>query len=337
MKLRSAFRPVLAIGAIAACLAIPARADGLRNVKVGEEVPAYRLPTIDGVLADSEASKGSVVVLVYLSAEQTSSEIAASESAATIKPYEADGVQLLHVTADVVHKPYFERFRQDRNLTTALAFDAERTLYGKLGLIVFPTTIVIDREGKLAHVISARGLDYAHTLDCYVRHTLGRLTDAQLAEALKTRPSTDSSPKSLASRHRAAARLLREKGLLDASRNELDKAREQDPADVEIALDLADLDIASDQLDEAETLVGTVLASQPEHRRAKQLQGVLLYRRNDLVGAEAVLLEALDLNPDPARVHYYLGRIYEQQGAPEKALEHYREALRHFLKEPDLK
>lgn len=333
MKLRSTVRSALAIGAIAACLALPAHADGLRNVKIGEAVPAYRLPTIEGVLADSEASKGSVVVLVYLSAEQASSEIAATESAATIKPLEADGVQLLHVTADVVHKPYFERFRQDRGIKTPLAFDAERTLYGSLGLIVFPTTIVIDREGKLAHVISARGLDYAHTLDCYVRHTLGQMTDAELASALKARPSTDSSPKSLASRHRSAARLLREKGLLDAARNELNKAREQDPGEVEILLDLADLELAADRLDVAESLISEVLAARPEHRRAKQLKGVLLYRRGDLGGAESVLLEALDLNPEPARVHYYLGRIYERLDQPEKALEHYREALRHFLNE----
>ena len=44
--------------------------------------------------------------------------------------------------------------------------------------------------------------------------------------------------------------------------------------------------------------------------------------------------EALVLNPDPARTHFYLGQVFELKGEKDKALKHYREALRRVLDEP---
>ncbi len=335
MSTRRIMAGVLTVCVSLAWLALPARADELRNVKRGEPMPAYKLATIDGTSVDSEAYKGSVLVMVYLSAEQRSSELAAMDSRTVVAQFSTDPVKLVHVTADIVQKAYFQRFRQERALDAPLALDADRGLYGKLGLIVFPTTVIVNREGKLAHVISIHSPDYTHVLDSYIRHALGAINDEQLQERLKARASTEGSPKSLASSHRAVARLMREKGRLDAAKTELTKAREQDPANPEILLDLADLDMAMTNLDEAEKLTQTVLETHAEHRRAKQIKGIILYRRNKLPEAEAALLESLNLNPDPARVHYYLGKIYEQQGQSAKALEHYREALQRFLGESE--
>lgn len=315
--------------------AATARADELRNVRKGEPVPALRLPGIGGDLLDSETWRGTVAVLVCLSAEQRSSELAAMESRDVVRQFQADNVRLVHVTADVVQKAYFQRFREERGLDVPLALDADRGYYAKLGLIVLPTTIVMNADGKLAHVISLRGPDYSHVLEVYIRHTLGQLTDAALEEQLKARASAGGTPKSQASTHRAAARYLREKGQLDAAREELIKARELDPASPEIVLDLADLSLARGELDESDRLVQGVLDNQPENRRAKQIRGISLYRRGRYADAEPVLLDALNLNPEPQRIHYYLGRIYERQGQPAKALEHYREALRRFVNEPD--
>jgi tetratricopeptide (TPR) repeat protein len=334
MIIRRLVSTTLVLAALLACLAPGAQADELRNLKTGEPMPAYKLAGIDGTAVDSEAFKDSVLVMVYLSAEQRSSELAAMDSRTVVGQFANEPVKLVYVTADVIQKAYFQRFREERALDAPLAFDADRGLYGKLGLIVFPTTVIVNKEGKLAHVISIHSPDYSHILDAYIRHTLGSINNEQLQERLKARASTEGSPKSMASAHRAAARLMREKGRLDAAREELTKAREQDPNNPEILLDLADLDLAGN-LDEADKLIQTVLEAHPEHRRAKQEKGIVLYRRNQLSEAETILLDALNLNPDPARVHYYLGRLYEQQGQTAKALEHYREALKRFVNEPE--
>lgn len=324
----------LTLFALLGLMAGPARADDLRNVKRGEPVPAYRLPSLDGTVVDSDALKGSVVVIVCLSAEQRRSELAAMDSDAVVHAFESDQVKLVHLTADLIQKAYFEKFRADRGIAATLAFDADRALYAKLGLIVFPTTIIVNRDGKLAQVISLHDAKYKHVLDAYLRHTLGKINDDQLKELLVEHASDSGSPKSTASAHRALARTLREKGQLDQAKDELVKAGEQDPENAEVMLDLADLELFQGDLDGAEAQIQKVLQSKPDHRRAKQLKGVLLFRRGQYNEAEVVLVEALNLNPSPEVAHYYLGRIYEQKGQTDKALEHYREALRRFVHEP---
>jgi peroxiredoxin len=316
-------------------LAAAAHAGDLRNVKAGDALPAYQLPTISGEHVGSEATAGKVVVLVYLSAEQRSSELAALESQAVVREFEGEDLVLLHVTADAIYKPYFERFREEHEVEAPLAFDASRDFYRELGLIVFPTTIIADREGRLAHVISTRGVDYAHVLGSYVRHTLGMIDDEMLAERLESQPTDPRSPRSLAARHRAAARLLREKGLLESAAKELQAALAVDPTSVDVKLDLADLDLVTGQHAQAERLIAEILEEQPTHRRARLLHGIALFRAGRLTEAESTLTEALVLNPDPSRTHYYLGRIQEARGEKDLALRHYREALVRLLKEPE--
>lgn len=329
------FATFFAAAAVAAAVNFPAFGDDLRNVKRGEPAPAFKLPTIDGSVADNESLKGSVAVLVFLSAEQRRSELASVDSALVVQELKSPDVKLVQVTADLVQKPYFERFRKERGITVPLAFDADRDFYGKLGLIVFPTTIILNKEGKLVDVISLHTGEYKLTLDAYIRHALGMLTDDQLKKKLTARPSDEGSPKSLASAHRALARSFRDKGQIDAAKAELIKAKEQDPENREVLLDLADLSILTADFDGADALVKQVLDAQPDHRRAKQLKGVSLYKRGNLDAAEAALKDALDLNPAPEQVHYYLGRICEQKGQQQQAMEHYREALRRFMHDTD--
>lgn len=319
------------------CLAAAShsRADELRNIKTGQAMPQISVATIDGGRVESSAMKGSVVVLVYLSAEQRSSELAATESQTVVRALKDSGVTLIHITADEQGKDYFTKFRKEHSIDAPLGIDADRAAYHAMGLIVFPTTVVIDKEGKLAHTIALRGLDYSRTLDTYIRHAQGALTAEQVQERLTATTPTESSPRSLASAHRAAAKLHREKGRLDAAREELMKARELDPTDREAQLDIAEVDMSASKLDDADKTIEDVLKSQPEHRRAKLLKGICLYKRGNLSEAEQMLTDSLRLNPDPSRAHYYLGRLYEKQGSTVKALEHYREALRRTMHEFD--
>ena len=77
-----------------------------------------------------------------------------------------------------------------------------------------------------------------------------------------------------------------------------------------------------------------VLTAQPDHRRARQIKGVILFYREKFDESKVMLEEALALNPNPELAHYYLGRICEKQGDQPGAMAHYREALRRFIHEP---
>ncbi|GEM_PF-4910659 len=59
-------------------------------------------------------------------------------------------------------------------------------------------------------------------------------------------------------------------------------------------------------------------------------KGISLAKNGDLKGAEKALKEALKSNPNPARAHYELGRIYEKLGNPMQAIAEYKAGIKKF-------
>jgi tetratricopeptide (TPR) repeat protein len=326
---------VVGLCTAALCIQSPVGPDTLRNVKPGEPVPEFRLENAVGNPIDSDAYKGKVLVLVYVVAGQLSSERAIVDADQVVKNLAGRPIELLFVTAYADRKPYFEQFWNKKSIKAPLAFDANRKLYSDLGLIAFPTTTVINRDGRLVHALSTRGNDYRHILDGFARHALGLLDDAALEEFLQTPEQLKTTPLDRASRHRAVARLLREKGLYSGAEKELGQALKADPENIDVLLDLADLQLRVNKVDDAKRNVEQVLKMNARHRRANLLRGIVLFRLGHLDDAKVVLTEALVLNPDPARTHFYLGRIAEANGAKDTAIGHYRQALSRLLDEPN--
>ena len=121
-----------------------------------------------------------------------------------------------------------------------------------------------------------------------------------------------------------AGRPATDPGLVAAAR----AAVEADPRNVTAKIRLADQLAASGALEEALRYYDEVLADRPHASEAKTGRGVVLAKMGRLKEAEQVLLGALVLNPNPARVHYELGRLYQAQGEYEKALQQFKEGLR---------
>jgi tetratricopeptide (TPR) repeat protein len=330
-------RPICA-AALAVLIPIcpAARADELRNIKPGQGVPDFQLPTIAGDEIGRGDLEGKAVILVFLSAQQRSSESAAATALGVYRALHHDDLALVFVTADTAHTAYFRQHRDQTNQHQPLGLDFERTLYGELGLIVLPTTILIDREWKLAHVISSYKSDYEHALMSYAQHTLGVIDDDQLRRQLETESFRRDRPADRIARHRAAAQILWKSGMLEDVENELRAALDIDPRHADTRLDLAALYLARDQVADADRIVSAVLEADPYHRRGKLMYGVVLYRADKLDDAERVLREALVLNPDPAQTHFYLGLIYERKGNTAKALDHYRQSLTRVMEDRPL-
>ena len=314
-------------------LSAAALGDELRVVKVGQAIPAYSLKTMGTDPADNPSGRKHALVLVYVAAQQVSSTKVMVESQQMLTDLKRNDLEVQYVTADVVQTDWFRDFRDGAGIHGPLGLDFDRVLYGKLGIIVLPTTIVVDAKGRLAHVIAGYKPDYVHMLDAYARHALGLLDDQQLEEHLAAKGFHHDTPADRAARHRAAAGLLREKGLREQAERELHSALEVDPSDMEARLDLASLFIAMDRFDDARPLVEEVMKSDAANRRAKLLRGILLFHDDQLDEAEEILNESLILNTDPARTHYYLGMVYEKKGQADKAMEHYRKALQRLLDE----
>lgn len=327
----------LGLAALAMTLFVLAgHADELRNLERGQEAPAFNLSTLSGEQISSESLRGKATILIFVAAEQSSSEKAARAAHELKQKLNREDVEFITVTADASRAVYFRRFRDGANIHSPLLFDFERKLYGDLGLIVLPTTVILDKDWRLAHVISSVRSDYGHMLEAYVLHTLGEIDDDELAKQLETEVYERNRDEDRIARHRAAARLLRQRGLSEDAAGELQSALEIDPTNEDARLDLASVRIDQGKYDLAKQLVDQVLLQNENARRGKLLQGIILYHQGQLDEAEALLTRVLMLNPDPIYNHYYLGLIAEKKNQPKKAAEHYREALDRALRERPL-
>lgn len=326
-------RHILAIVLFAvAGAAPPAAGDELRNVQVGEAVPPFTVATLTGDELRSADRRGRVQVIAYVAAEQRSSEEVTAQADRVVRGLRDREIDLVLLTADVTRLQHFRELRDRLQVHAPLGLDIGRRVYGDLGLIVLPTTIVVDREGRLARVISSAKPDYAQVLDAAARHALGLIDDAELARRLSAAPVEHNRPEDRVARHRAAARQLRHGGLDEDAERELRAALAILADDAGAALDLASLYVARGRHDEAGALADAVLAGDPDHRRALLVRGVVLFHLDRLDEAAPLLEQALLLNTDPAWTHYYLGRLHERRGDAAKANEHYREALDRILR-----
>ncbi len=300
----------------------------------GNLVPHYQLFTRDGDPIEHDAHEDEVRVLIYLIAKQRGSERAVADASKVVKDLKGQPIHLVFVTADTDQADYFAEFWKEKGIDEPLSFDPHRTLYADLGLIAFPSTLIIDPNGKLIHSLSTHSPNYPYVLEGYIRHALGMLDEAELEVYLKARQLPTSSPASQAARHRTVARLMREKGLDEAAEKELDKALKLAPQSLDVRLDLAELYLHLGRIDDANAYIKQVQRVEAGHRHAMLLEGIVLFRQGKNEQARAVLTQALKLNPDPARTHYYLGLVYEAQGNKDQALSHYRQALERLFDEP---
>jgi tetratricopeptide (TPR) repeat protein len=319
-----------------ALVSLVAFADELRNLDVGQKAPAFRLRTLGGQDLSSESLQGKVTVLIFVSAEQHSSETALKAATEIARSLTTEPVDIIAVTADAAKAGYFREFRDSNNVHFPLMFDIERTLYGDLGLIVLPTTVILDRDWHLAHVISSVRSDYQHMLESYILHALGRINDDELTKRLETEVYERNRDEDHIARHRAAARLLRQRGLLNDAVGELEAALRIDATHINARLDLAAVRIDQEEYAAANQLVNEVLEDDPNQRKAKLLHGIVLYHQGQLDEAETLLKQVLLLNPDPIYTHYYLGLIAQDKAEHAKAAMHFREALDRALRERPL-
>ena len=304
-----------------------ARADRLRNVEPGAPLPSFQRSGLDNESVTYDRNAGEVLLLVYLSAHQTQSERAMVSAQIVVAGIGDPALRLIFMTADADQLGYFRELRTQAGSTAPVALDAGHQIYGELGLIVFPTTVVSSKEGNLLHVLSGWARDYEYRLDAFCRHAVGQMDDAAMAERLRRSPQAKDEARARADRHRAAAVVMRSKGKLPEAIRELESALAIAPDNTAAVIDLVDVLVAQNKIDEAEAKLTALLSRYPDVRGAKLVQGLIHMKRGQYERAKRLLNEALLMNPDPVRVHYYLGQLYEQQGEHKQAMDHYRQAL----------
>lgn len=326
--LRIACLLISTVSLTATALAMP------RNIKPGDPVGSIKLTDVDGRALDTDSWRGGPSAWIFVAADQVSSEKAAHDLQAAIDALTGVQIHAVALTSDAVKIDYFKELRARENIRYPLAIDAGREIYGRIGVIVLPTTLLIDKDGKLAHVMSGYDLTYARTAQAKLARLAGRITAEEEARVLSTTQPSREENRDRAERFCRSATIMLGRGLRGEAVAELKRAIDADPEFALAYLQLARIQIGDGNLQEAEKLIEKVQKRDPSNRLAQLELGTVRFRQGKLDDAEKLLTEALILNPDPARTQYWLGRVCQARGQADKAADHYRVALEKSM--PDL-
>lgn len=304
---------------------------GPRNINPGDPIGVLKLTALDGAAVDSSTWSGRPSVWLFISPRQNSSERAMLALQKIVDDTPPPGLAAVLLTTDAEHLPELRDFAARNRIRMPIGLDAGRQQYGRLGIIVMPTLLLVNRDGKLHQSMPGYEPGYEHVLGAHVQFLTGRINEKELAVRISaSRPARDMS-RERAERLTQSAEVMLGRGLKAEAAAELERAMKTDPHYHKAALDLALLKTATGDSKAADALLDKVLQADPHEREARLVIGIIRFREKRLDDAEKSLKEALMLNPDPARTHYWLARVYEARGDNDAARRGYRAAAERRL------
>ncbi|GAB6063233.1 peroxiredoxin family protein [Deferrisoma palaeochoriense] len=318
----------LAALAIAGVLAAaPDTAAGFRKVEPGQPAPDFSLQTVTGETVSLSSFKGKAVVVSFLRQGQERSENAAKalEEVKAAFPDRAAVVGVIVNPADGDAKAWAEGL----GISYPVVVDADQEVYGTYGVLVAPSTGVIDPEGKFVEEVGGYTAGFADE----VKHLVAKALGEEVREEPAASAPEKSGARKDAERYLQKAKLLVKRKMPEKA---LESAREAVKADDTYAeahelLGLWLLDASPDNADEAEVHLKRALELNPRSADAKVGLARVMGIRGNVDEAAKTLEDAAKISPKPERIYYELGRIYEGAGQYEKAVEAYRKALEKLL------
>jgi peroxiredoxin len=307
----------------------------LMSLKVGDPVPDFEIGTIDGKNVSPDSLKGKIIILAFWRMDQDNSKDVLSDLELLYREYQDRGVVVLAINADESSETEIKDFQTAHNLSYLFASDKGLTLYGRFGIIVLPSTLVIGPEGKLAHFQPIHGREFHSQLRAHLRFLLGEISSTQLEAELNPRKMPESSDARIkADRYLNLGLMLMDAGLLEKARDAFNTATETDPSLPEPHIYLAQ--IYSQEKDGKKTgeELGQALELLPKSKDNKLLQGISHASRGEDDLAMTFFQEVIKGNAEPPpEVYYQMGRIYERLNKPSEALESYQRTLKLLSKE----
>lgn len=306
----------------AALLAAPGSALAFRSIAVGSPVPALTVE-VPGSQPVRLPTAGRVTVLVFWRPGQPFSEEALSDLVALSPVLGVRGVGVVALAEAG------SQGRAPSGLPFRTATDRDRQISDAFGVIVFPSTAVIDGQGVLRAYVPSRNSNYRTLVEAHTLRALGAISDAELAERLaRVGEVYGHDAEAAQAAYKRGTALAADKRLEDAAR-EFAQALLLRPDFTEAHLQLGYVRLDMDDAAQALREFQFVLAKNPTSPGARVGVGIARTRLGEVEEGIRLLEEAVVLNPEPVRGHYELARVYEARGNVERAVYHYRWA---FLK-----
>ena len=303
-----------------------------REFVLGNQAPDFALQDASGTDFALADMRGRIVIIIFWRAEQKRSIDALTALQSIYEKFKEQGVEVVALFNGVSRAEVISKTKQSEQLSFPLLHDPEEKVYGDYGVIVAPSTFVVDKEGKLSYYYPSYRPDFSRQIIGRVEVLLGRKTLEQLQAELQPvkRPEILENEKK-ARRYMKMGNRLLEKGMARSAMLQYEKAVREKPDLFEAHLHLGDIYLNQEKLEEADAAFKQAIGLKPRSGEAHAGLGDVLFFQGQLEKSVEMIQVALKLNPKLARAHYRLGRVYEERKQIEDALKEYRIALEILL------
>jgi len=302
------------------------------GLAAGEIAPDFTLSSIEGKSVSLSDVKGKTVVLVYWRTGQNYSSEALKDVNDILKKYRDKGVEVISMVSGDDEPQKVRNSARELGLDFPVLFDKERKVYGDYGVRVYPATVIINADGKIAYDIAGHPVTYSVVLDGHLGYVLGEIDKEKLDEMTSPRREVKDETAIEAQRKYNLAVTFADEGLIDQAIETVKKS-------IEIKSDIANshmllgfLYLETKDADNALGAFNRALEIDPNSHDSKTGLGGALMLKGEADKAIEVLTDAALTDPHPQMTYYKLGRAYELKGEKDKALEMYRKALDKIFK-----
>jgi tetratricopeptide (TPR) repeat protein len=302
------------------------------NIKAGEDAPGFILNSVDEQIISLEDLKGKTVVFIYWRPDQKRSHLALQDGQYISGTFKDKGVEVLGFISKHDKMEEIQKIIKDNEINFPVLLDSYKDVYSDYGIRVYPTTIIIDKTGKVAYKVPGHALTYKITLEAHLKYLLGEINEEQLKEMISPRKEKADESALKAERIYNLALKFAGSGLLDNAVEAVQKSIEAGPDIAKGYILYGALLLRQEEVDLAIENFSKALELEPSSHNAKTGLGSSLLLKGDIDGAIAALEEASVANPYPATTLYELGKAYELKGDKDKSLELYKKALEKTFK-----
>ncbi|MHC4707410.1 MAG: tetratricopeptide repeat protein [Planctomycetota bacterium] len=321
---------------IAVFFSSPALAQ-LRKTKVGDKIPEFSLGDANAVVFEYKHNRGRVLAIAFLSPKQHQSEQAVDDIGQILRDLRRHGVafDFIGVVGEGADSNSLTLGTQDPNSTFAMFPDAGYRLWGKFGIVATPTVLIAGKDDVVLWIKAGYGYDFAPALRAHLSQALGLLKDSEVEESTKVKTLNNTSALARLRRHIQMAKLLEQKGQVEAAVAEMRRARQLDPNSVTVAIELGEILCRTNQSQAALDAVKGISATEKIQKAAVLLiSGWAKRQMRQVDAAEKLLQEATALDPKSSRAFFELGKVHQAKQEPQKAIRAYRRALALLFREP---
>jgi peroxiredoxin len=302
------------------------------GLAAGDIAPDFTLSSIEGKNVSLSDDKGKTVVLIYWRTDQDYSAAALKDIKDILKRYRDKGVEVISMVSGDDEPQKVHKSAKDLEVDFPVLFDKDRKVYGDYGIRVYPATVIINRDGKIAYDISGHPVTYRVTLEGHLGYVLGEIDKDKLEEILSPRREVKDEKAVEAQRRYNLAVTFADTGLTDQAIEAVKKSIEVKTDIAKSHILLGFLYLETKDADNALGEFNRALEIDPNSNESKTGLGGALILKGEVDKAIEVLTAASAANPHPQMTYYKLGRAYELKGEKDKAMEMYRKALDKIFK-----